>query len=422
MGAVLLMLPIASAAGTSTSAVVAFFTATSAVTDTGLEVVPTPLYWSGFGKVVIMVLMALGGLGIMTLVTFILVVLGQRVTLPNRMVLRESLAHQGFGGLIRLLFYVMAVVVVFNLLGAIVLFLAFRSDYTNWQAIWQGLFHSIAAFNNAGFSILEDSSSLSRFWNQYDVLVPMATLVIIGGISYTVIIDVLGKHRFSRLSLDTKLVLTANLALWVLGYLVMLLAELRNPQTLGHLSPVDRGMAALFHSVSARTAGFSTIDFGSVEQVTKLFYVGLMFVGGAVGSTAGGIKVNTFAILMAAVFSSIRGRMQAEAFGREIPFWQVHRALSIAFLGLAMTFGITLLLLATEPTTPYIDLLFETISAFATVGLSTGITPELSLAGKALIMLTMFVGKLGPLTLVLILASSEERPLYRFAEERVKIG
>ena len=236
--------------------------------------------------------------------------------------------------------------------------------------------------------------------------------------------DVFRQRRISRLTLDTKLVLTASLFLWVLGFLVFMIAEYDNPETMRDFSVVQKSAQSLFHSVSGRTAGLATIDFSEAKDLTILFYPLLMFVGGAAGSVAGGIKVATLAVIIVAVISSVRGRNQAEAFGREIPAFQVHRAVSVGVLGLAMIFLISLILTFTErdANIPFLHLFFDTVSAFGTTGLSTGVPPLLSLAGKILFMITMFAGRLGPLTMALALTPREEASVYRFAQERVKIG
>ena len=248
--------------------------------------------------------------------------------------------------------------------------------------------------------------------------------MVLGGIGWSVIVDIYKRKRFTRFSLDTKMIITTSIFLWVIGSLTFFLSEYTNANTIGPLSVSNKGFHSLFESVSGRTAGFSSVDFSQVKDLTKLFFIGLMFIGGGAGSVAGGIKVGTFAVIVVAVISSIRGRLHVEAFGREIPHFQVHRALAIVILGAGLIFVMSLILTLTEPPDKFhfLDLLFETVSAFATVGLSTGITGELSQLGRVIIILTMFLGRVGPLTLALILAQREEAAPYRYAEERIKIG
>lgn len=421
VGGGLLLLPIANRQGGMTPPLVAFFTSTSAVTVTGLVLEDTATYWSSFGQGVIFALMAVGGLGFMTTATFFLILIGQRITLPERLLMRESLMADRLGGLVRLTRYVVLTAILIYLAGMGLFFWRF-SQTGGTQALWPSAFHAVSAFNNAGFSIIPDSASLSAYRSDYIFLGIFATLIVLGGISYTVLVEVFRGRRPKRYSLDTKLVLLVSALLWVLGLGVIFGSEYSNEATLGKLPLGGKVFTAFFHSVSARTAGFSTIDFSQSGDFTNLFVVGLMFVGGAAGSTAGGIKVNTFAVLIVAVFSSIRGRLHAEAFGREIPHVQVHRALAIAVLGLLLIGGVVLFLTLYEKEIPFPKLLFETVSAFGTVGLSTGIITQMSLAGKVLIIAAMFLGRLGPLTLALALAPGEEREVYRFVQERVKIG
>lgn len=421
IGGGLLMLPISRASGQATSALVAFFTSCSAVTVTGLTLVDTGIYWSKFGQAVIFALMGIGGLGFMTGATFVLILIGQRITLPERMLMRETLLANRLGGLVKLTQYVVLTAFVIYLIGMALMYWRFQSHYQGTEALWQAAFHSVSAFNNAGFSIVQ-GASLSGYRTDHILLAIFAVLIILGGISYVVMVDVFRRLRFQRFSLDTKLVLLVSLILWVAGALVIFGSEYGNSETLGPLPVGGKLATGLFHSISARTAGFATIDLGKAGDFTNLFIVALMFVGGAAGSTAGGIKVNAFAVLMVAVISSIRGRMHAEAFGREIPHTQVHRALAVAVLSMLFISGVVLFFTLHEKDVPFIRLLFEAVSAFGTVGLSAGATTELSSTGTLFLIFTMYVGRLGPLALVLLWAPKERQETYRFMQERVRIG
>ena len=421
VGGLLLSLPIASKEPGFTPAIIAFFTSTSAVTVTGLTLVSTADYWSPFGQGVIFTLMLIGGLGFMTLATFLLIVVGQRITLPERMLMRDTMGMDRLGGLVRLTRNIVLVVTGIYLVGILLLFWRFLAYFPAPEALWQAAFHSVSGFNNAGFTILPDSASLSRFALDLPMLIFMIVLIVLGSISWIVLVDLFRHRRFSRLTLDTKLVLTVSLLLWALGAVVMFVTEFSNTGVFGSFSTSGKAFHSLFQSISGRTAGFSTVDFNQVSDLTDLLFTGLMFIGGAAGSTAGGIKVGTFALIIVTVISSIRGRPQAEAFGREIPSVQVHRAMSIAVLGIAVIFILSLVLTFTEEE-EFLAMLFDTVSAFATTGLSMGVTERLSTAGSVLFMFAMFLGRLGPLTLVLALAPKEETVLYRFAQERVRIG
>ncbi len=427
LGGALLMLPVASNEEGFTSPVTSFFTAISAVTVTGLTLVDTSTYWSDFGQGVIFFLMLVGGLGFMAVATFLLLIMGQRSTLPERMVMQDTLGAERMIGLRRIAGYLFLVAFLIYAVGSAAIFwrIAGLDGMGLGESFWQSMFLSVSSFNNAGFSILPElpaGSGLTRLGTEGALLGIMMALIMLGGIGWTVLVDVARHRRFERFSLDTKLVIVASLFLWGLGAGVFLLAEFTNDGTIGGLAVGDKVMSAAFHSVSGRTAGFTAVDFGEIRDFTKLVFPGLMFIGGAAGSVAGGIKVTTFAVITAAVISSLRGRSRAEAFGREIAQIQVMRALTVAVVGLGIIALLLPVLTLTDPDIPFVNLLFDTVSAFGTTGSSTGVVRELSLAGKALFMTAMVVGRLGPITLALALAPREEESLYRYAQERVKIG
>jgi trk system potassium uptake protein TrkH len=249
----------------------------------------------------------------------------------------------------------------------------------------------------------------------------LAALIILGGIGWITMVDLYRHRYFSRLALDTKLVVTTSIFLWLTGGGILFLAEYSKPESHAELSLLDRFVNSIFHSVSARSAGLSTLNFAEAQDVTKLTYSGLMFIGGATGSVAGGIKVNAFAVLISAVISSLKGRPQAEAFGREIAQTQLLRAITVAVLGSLVIVLAMIAFSLAEPDLDFLDLLFDTASAFGTVGFSTGTVPEMSVAGKAILMVVMLIGRLGPLTLALALAP-QEHTIYRFVQERVTMG
>ena len=427
IGALLLSLPLANKGSGFTSPVTSFFTAISAVTVTGLTVVNTSTYWNGFGQAVIFILLLVGGLGFMAVATFLLILMGQRSTLPERLVMRDTMGADRMVGLRRITSYLFLVVFLIYAVGAAAIFWRIDGldDMGLGESVWQSVFLSVSSFNSAGFSILPElpiGSGLTRIGTEGTLLAIMMVLIVLGGIGWTVLVDVARHHRFARFSLDTKLVLVTSLLLWAVGAGVFLLAEFANDDTVGGLGLGDKVVSSIFHSVSGRTAGFTAVNFGEAEDFTKLVYPGLMFIGGAAGSVAGGIKVATFAVIIAAVISSVRGRSQAEAFGREIAQIQVLRALTVGVVGLGIFVILLPILTVIDPNIPFVNLLFDTVSAFGTTGSSTGIVRDLSLTGKSLFMVTMLVGRLGPLTLALALAPREEGTLYRYAQERVKIG
>lgn len=432
-GSVLLTLPVSDAAGRTTSPIVALFTATSAVTVTGHTAVSTAQHWSYFGQAVIFVLMLVGGLGFMAAATFVLLLIGQKsASISHQLVLRETIGGDQLGGLLGIVRNIVIVVFMIYVLGAIILLPSIQ-DITGFglvESMWQSIFLSVSSFNNAGFSILpevSDARSLAILDNQWIIQSAMAVLIILGCIGWTVLVDVNRRKRFSRFSLDTKLVLIGSVALWILGFGAYFLASYLSVESQSDISLFSRSGEALFHSISGRTAGFIIADFGAAEDFTKLVFTFLMLIGGGAGSVAGGIKVNTLMVVVAAVISSIRARPQTEAFGREIPQTQVFRALAVGALALAFIMITVPLLTITEAASlrsgeiHFLDLFFDTVSAFATNGSSTGIVPQLGVTGQLIFIGAMLIGRIGPLTLALALAP-QEKFLYRFAQERVRIG
>jgi trk system potassium uptake protein TrkH len=421
VGAIVLSLPVASAAGHQTPVLDALFTATSAVCVTGLVVVDTGTYWSTFGQTVILLLIQLGGFGFMTSSTVLLLLLRREATLRERILLREALGGVGLGSVLHLASRIVVFTLIAEGTGAIILATAFASAVDPPQALWWGVFHAVSAFNNAGFDLVGGFRSLMPFNQRPEIVLTVACLIIGGGISYTVVEDLLRRHRFVRLTLDSKLVLVTALTLVVLGTVAVLFTERANPATLGAMSVGPRLLNAFFTSVTPRSAGFNTLDTAAMTESGLFVLIALMFIGGAAGSTAGGIKLQTFSLLLFAIVTSVRGGSEVEAFGRRVPGGYVLRAIAVALLALALVFVVSFALTLTEQSR-FFSLVFESFSALGTVGLSTGITPDLSPTGRAILSLTMFAGRLGPLTLVLALAARERHTTYRWPEEGVKIG
>ncbi|MSQ22715.1 MAG: Trk family potassium uptake protein [Dehalococcoidia bacterium] len=421
IGTFLLWLPWFNTTGEFAPFLTALFTATSAATDTGLTVVDTTTFWNPAGRGIIMALILVGGAAVMSATTYLLVTFVQRVSLTNQIIMQEFTGVSQMGGLVRLAVQVTSVALILQFIGFLLLLWRFLSIFDIGQAAWLALFHSISAFNNAGFAIMPESDSLIRYQREPWVLGILALLIILGGISYSVMVDVVRYRRFKRFTLDTRLVLVVTGVLLAVGSLVMFLSEFNNEATLGTLPMADRAVNSLFMSASNRTAGFATIDYALTEIHTNLFVTSLMFVGGASGSMTGGIKVNTLAVLLVAVITSIRGGSQATAFGREIAHDQIQRALAVAFLSITFVSSVAFLLVMTEKL-PFDRLLFETFSAFGTVGLTAGVTGMLSSWGQTVIALTMFVGDIGPLTFALALAQRQQHAIFRYSQERVRIG
>ena len=424
LGTLLLLLPLSNSGDGFTPFVDALFTATSAATVTGLVTQDTATYWTVTGQVFILFLIFVGGLGMMTVATFLLLLFGQRVTLAHQIVVRDSLQIDQLGGLAKITVRMVMVAVGIQLAGFGALLLRFLYLYPPGEAVWQAAFHSVSAFNNAGFVILPSGESLSTFQLDAPVLGIMGALIFLGAIGYWVMTDSVKLRRFRLFPLTTKLVLMLTLVLTFLGAAVFFFSEYENQETLGPLSIMDKASVSVFESISGRTAGFSTVDYAETEQHTNFFFTSMMFTGGASGSVAGGIKVNTLAIVLVAVLSAIRGRPHATAFGRVIPQSQVHLAMTLGAVATAFVFVVALLLTFVEvhKDFSFIDLLFEAVSAAGTVGLSTGLTGELSRWGQLILSVSMFLGRVGPLTLILMVVQRGESDLYRYAQERVAIG
>jgi potassium uptake TrkH family protein len=427
LGASVLMLPAATAGNRPTGALTALFTATSAVCVTGLAVVDTGTYWSTFGEGVILALIQIGGFGIMTFASLLALLVAGRLRLRLQLTAQAETKGLGIGDVRRVLLGVAGTTLTVELAVAAVLALRLRFGYDRsiGEAAYSGLFHAVSAFNNAGFGLHGDS--LVGFADDPWVTMPVAAAVILGGIGFPVLLE-LRRHRHRagstvrrHWSLHTKLTLIVTAALLTGGTLMTCLLEWRNPHTLGPMGYGDKLLNGFFHSAMTRTAGFNAIDIGGLEPATLLGTSMLMFVGGGSASTAGGIKVTTFAVLAVAILAEVRGDPAAEVMGRRVPPSVLRQALTVALLGVGLVLAATLALLALSGE-PFEYILFEAVSAFATVGLSTGITADLPTVGHLVIIALMFVGRLGPITLASALALREHARLYRLPEERPVIG
>jgi trk system potassium uptake protein TrkH len=420
-GTLVLMLPFASESGTATDPLTALFTATSAACTTGLAVVDTQEHWSLFGEAAIVILMQVGGLGFLVSSTLILLLIGRRLTLHDRLQVREALGEGTLGGVVGLVRRIIVFALVVEAGGAVLLTGHFLAHEPPLVALWYGIFHTVAAFTNAGFDLLGGFQSLSGHRGEPFLLLVVSVLIILGGISYAVVADVRAERRFARLALDTKLVLVATGALLMVGTAGFLVLEFRNDQTLGAMGPAQALVQSAFFSAAARTAGLASINVGAFREETLFFMMGLMFVGGAAGSTTGGIKVNSLAVLAAAIISASKGRERVVAFGREIPAPVVMRALTAATLAMIVVVNAALILTITERVA-FLPLAFEATSAFSTAGFSTGITPDLTALGKLTLVATMFVGRIGPLALAVALVRREHVTRVRYPEDSVRIG
>ncbi|MEE4199660.1 TrkH family potassium uptake protein [Erythrobacter sp.] len=421
-GTLLLWLPISAADGTPAPFMTALFTATSAVAVTGLIVVDTPTYWSTFGQSVVLLLFQIGGFGIMTAATLLGVVAGRTFRLRDRLatqVERSRLDFDDARSVLRLVFVITLAVeaLVFAILAAR---LRFTYGYEWGEAAWHGLFQAVSAFNNAGFSTYSDS--MMGFQSDPAMLWPIMIAVIITALGFPVMQEL--RYRpfdFKHWTLHSKITVSGTVILLASGFLFVLLAEWDNADTLGPMAIGDKALNAMFHSVMPRTAGFNSLDVGAFRDETLLANYALMFIGGGSAGTAGGIKITTFVLLLVIVASEVRGQRDAVLFDRRVSRDVERQALSVAVLAATLIAIGSAIILATTELAPR-DVFFETISAFSTVGLSTGATGSLGTVGELVIIVLMFVGRVGTITVATALALGASRKPYRYPEENPIVG
>lgn len=422
IGAGLLMLPAATAGPESASFLTAAFTSTSSVCVTGLIVVDTATYWSHFGQVVIMALIQVGGFGIITLGSLLAILVVRRLGLRGRLITQAETGVADLGDVRRIVRNVAGFTIAFELLAAAVigLRLGLAYDYAAGSAAWRGVFHAVASFNNAGFALWSDN--LTGFVTDGWISMAICLAIIAGGLGFPVWIELRRElRRPGRWSLHTKLTLLVTFVLLAVGFVAVLAFEWTNAKTLGPLDVPGKLLAGFFQGVQPRTAGFNSLDYGSMHEETLLVSDALMFVGTGSASTGGGIKVTTLALLVLMIWAEIRGEPEVNAFGRRIPSTTQRQAVSITLLALGAVAVCVLVLVSISPYS-LSDTLFESLSAFGTVGLSTGITAGLPAAGKVILILLMFFGRIGPLTFGTALALRERERRTRFAEARPIIG
>lgn len=424
LGTVLLMLPFASAQGTATPLLTALFTATSAVCVTGLAVVDTGTHWSGAGQVVILGLFQVGGFGMMTSATLMGLLINAQMRLRTRLLLQAETHSLALGDVRSVARLVLVVTAVVESGMAVALTLRFALGYDMpWdEAAWQGVFHAVSAFNNAGFSTWSDS--VMRFVGDAWVLTPLMLAIVIGGLGFPVLHELLAERGSRRpmWSMHTTLTVWGSAALIVLGTVLFFWAEFDNPGTLGPLALTDKALAALFTSVSARTAGFNAVDIGALTTESLAAHYALMFIGGGSAGTAGGVKVTTFFVLMLVVWNEVRGHRDVEFRRRRVADSVLRQAFTIMALSAATVALALLLILPLAAPLPLEKVLFEVVSAFATVGLSTGITAELVPGAQFILIVLMFVGRVGVVTLAMALATNQLRRPYRYPEEKPIVG
>ncbi|NMO95876.1 TrkH family potassium uptake protein [Paenibacillus lemnae] len=424
-GTFLLELPLSSADGTRTPLIDAFFTAVSAISVTGLVVVDTGTHWSTFGQIVLLILFQLGGLGFMTSATWIALMLNRRISLRERMILQEAMGQYQIQGIVDLIRKVLVYAFTIEGIGAMLLAFRFWREMPFDEALYLGIFQSVSIFNNAGFDLLGSIHGPFAGFPVYGTdpylnIVNIA-LIFLGGIGFIVMFDIMEYPKCRKLSLHSKVVLSMTGALIVIGAVMLFLLEFNHSAAMGHLSLPQKIMASIFQSITSRSGGISTIDIESLQQSSQFFLIMLMFIGAAPGSTGGGIKVTTFAILIGAVIAMIKGKRDVVLFRNRISQAVVYRSVTLTVLALIVLVGFSMFLAATEDS-QFLAILFEAVSAFGTCGLSMGLTTDLSEIGKITVAILMFLGRLGPLTLAYALNRRGHKELYRHPEGRIIIG
>lgn len=422
IGAFLLWLPISSRTGTYTNFIDCIFVATSASCVTGLVTVDTGTHWSYFGQIVILFLIQIGGLGFMSVATLIALLMGRRITLKERLVIQQSLNCFTIQGLVKMSKYLLIFTFCVQSVGAILLATQFVPELGWAKGIYYGIFHSISAFCNAGIDIIGGFRSVTPYSQNPVILLTIAALIVTGGLGFFVWQEIYYFKDRKKLSLHSKIAIVTTVFLIVVGSILMFIFEMDNPKTIGNMSTKGKILSSIFAAVTPRTAGFNSISTADMSGGGIFLTMLLMFIGGSPGSTAGGIKTTTAALLIITVISVIKGREDAEVYGKRIGKESVYRALVVTMLGAGIVMIFTIILGITEKSAPLEYILYEVISAFGTVGLTLGLTPNLSIVGKIILSITMYAGRIGPLTLALSLSRKTVPGTIRYPEDKILIG
>jgi len=423
IGAILLSLPFASQNGESIGFINAVFTAASATCVTGLVVVNTAAYWTLFGKVVIMILIQIGGLGVMTMTAMISFFIGKRISLKTRVFLMEERNVDELQGVVRLTKNILLFTFGVEFVGALLFSTVFIKDYGVIKGIGFSLFHAVSSFCNAGFDLVGDS--MVNYVDNPIITLAVCGLVVTGGIGYFVFWDIYESKNFHMLTLHSKMVIIMTSVLLIGGAVIMYSLEHNNLGTMGGLDMSAKINASIFQAVNPRTAGYYSVPLENLRMATVAITVVLMFIGGSPASTAGGIKTTTFAVLAVSFYSLVKGKRDFEVFGRRILPETTIKAAAILLISLLLVLAVSIMLAITEEASgyDYLDILYETVSAFATVGLSRGLTPFLSNAGKIILSVVMFIGRVGPMTVAYaFLKQNKNIGNYTYPEGKIIIG
>jgi trk system potassium uptake protein len=427
-GTLLLMLPFSTVSGNWNDPIVALFTSTSAVCVTGHVVVDTATYFSRFGQLIVMLLIQVGGLGYMTATTFLLLLLGRRFGLKDKVAIQQSLDRQALQGSTQVLKSIVATTLLFELTGAFLLLVVFVPDVGWPRGLWFALFHSVSAWNNAGFALFSDN--LAGYEGSLLLNAVITGLIIFGGIGYETIFELYlilrGRVLRQKLrlvkSLNFQVAVSTTLFLLIVGTLAIWAIEIRNPQTLGSLGLPQQLLGAWFQSVTSRTAGFNTIDVSKMTTAGLFVTIALMLIGGSPGGTAGGIKTTTARVLASCTYAILQGKESVTIYRRQVPNSLLLKAIAVTFGSLVTVVIATIAIAIVEPKLDFIRILFEVVSAFATVGLSTGITAGLTAFSKLVLVATMYIGRVGILLLIAALIGDPKASAIRYPEESLLVG
>ncbi|MCF2148892.1 TrkH family potassium uptake protein [Desmonostoc muscorum LEGE 12446] len=428
IGTILLMMPFSTSGGTWNNLIVALFTSTSAVCVTGLSVVDPGTYFSFWGQLFIALLAQIGGLGYMTTTTFLILLIGRKFDMRQKIAIQQALDRPGMSGSAQVIRSIIATTLIFEITGVFLLLPAFVPDHGWKNGLWLAIFHSINAWNNAGFSLFKDN--LISYQSSFLVVFTITMLIIFGGIGYQVILQMyiwlrdrlLKKTTAQLFSLDFKVATSTTIILLILGTIAFFCIEIRNPATFGSLSLYDQILVAWFQSVTPRTAGFNTIDIGKMTTAGLFITIALMFIGASPGGTGGGMKTTTLRVLTSCTKAILQGKEEVLLYERKIAISLILKAVGVLVGSVATVILATILISLTDPTLDFIQILFEVVSAFATVGLSTGITATITTAAKLVLIITMYVGRVGVLLLMSAVLGDPRPSRIHYPEENLLVG
>ncbi|WP_445636118.1 TrkH family potassium uptake protein [Nostoc sp. DSM 114161] len=428
IGTILLMMPLSTSNGTWNDPIVALFTSTSAVCVTGLSVVDPGTYFSFWGQLFMTLLVQIGGLGYMTSTTFLILLIGRKFDLRQKVAIQQALDRPGMSGSAQVIRSIIATTLIFEITGVFLLLPAFVPEHGWNQGLWLAIFHSVNAWNNAGFSLFKDN--LIGYQSSVLVVFTITFMIIFGGIGYQVILEMyiwlrdrIHKKTITQvLSLDFKVATSTTIILLILGTIAFFCIEIRNPATFGSLNLSDQFLVAWFQSVTPRTAGFNTIDISKMTTAGLFITIALMFIGASPGGTGGGIKTTTLRVLTSCTKAILQGKEEVLLYERKIAISLILKAVGVLVGSVATVILATILISLTDPELDFIQILFEVVSAFATVGLSTGITATVSTAAKLVLIITMYVGRVGVLLLMSAVLGDPRPTRIHYPEENLLVG